>query len=466
MRSREFAKLPASAAACLVTICLLDGISAQERRIVVKDAVVDGLVIQEVLTDAAPAEGQPPQPAEPKPSQKPDEKGKPGGTPGKAEAKPGEKPAEKPAETGRPRRKPTKPADPEELKVRPDENDRIAFSFKNQDWEDVLEWLADVSHMSLQMEEVPPGFLSLTSRGRYSPDQVQDLVNSALINKGYTLLRNGEVLLVTKLERLDKSLVPRVDPKELEDRGTYEFVKCFFDLDSLVADAVAGEIQPMLSPHGKITALKTTNRLEVLETAGNMRRIRDFLDEEQSDRGKENVLREFKLRHVRATDVHETLHTILGLKKPGPTVALTPDQIGQMQQQFMQAAQMAAQQAGKGGGGSRTNTEVFLAVNNAENSILANAPPDKMTIIEQAVKAMDIPRNRSESLLSNLPRLRSYKLSGMDPASLVKVLDDLGNLDPHTRLEVDARSRSIIAFATPIDHVTIQAMVDKIDGTG
>ncbi|HYM98583.1 MAG TPA: proline-rich domain-containing protein, partial [Aestuariivirgaceae bacterium] len=372
---------------------------------------------------APPQQGEPPKEGQPP--------GQPGATPGKA----AEKPGEKPAEPGRPRRKPQGPASAEELKARPGSDGRITFSFKGQDWEDVLEWLADISEMSLQMEEVPPGFLNLTSRGRYTVEQVRDLVNSALINKGYTLLVNGEVLLVSKLKDLDKSLVPRVDPEDLEQRGAHEFVKTFFDLDSLLAETTAGELQPMLSPHGKITALKTTNRLDIVETAGNMRRIRDFLAEEQSDRGKENLLREFKLQFVRATDVYETLHTILGLKKVGPSVALTPDQIQQMQQQFMQAAQQAAQaaQAAKPGGGG-PGKEVYLAINKSENSILANAPADKMGIIEQAVKAMDIPKNKAESLLSNLPRLRSYKLSAVDPSSLVKVLDDLGNLDPHTKL--------------------------------
>jgi type II secretory pathway component GspD/PulD (secretin) len=390
--------------------------------------------------------------------------GAPGKEPGKPEAKPGEKPAEK-AEPARPRRKPAKPADPAEFQVRPGDDGKLSFSFKGQDWEDVLEWLADVSNASLQMEEVPPGYLNLTSRGRYTVEQIQDLINSALINKGFTILRNGEVLIVSKLDKLDKSLVPRVEPDELDQRGTYEFVKVFFDLKSLIAETTAEELKPMLSPSAKITALKTTNRLDIVETAGNLRRIRDFLQDEQSDRGKENVLKEFKLKYVRAGEVLDTLHSILGLKKPGPQVALTAEQIGQMQQQFMQAAQQAAANAA-GKGAAKDTKEIFLAINKSENSILANAPPDKMAIIEQAVKAMDIAKNKSESLLSNLPRLRSYKLTAVDPVSLVRVLEDLGNLDPLTRLEVDARSRSILAYATPIDHVTIQAMVDKIDGTG
>jgi type II secretory pathway component GspD/PulD (secretin) len=448
----RFAAVVAVCAAVFFCGAAFEPLPAQELRVITQDGAPKVAPPQ-----AAPAAPQQPEP--PKEGEKP--AGAPGATPGKPEAKPGEKPAE----PGRPRRKPSQPANPDELKSTIDDDGRVAFSFKGQDWEDVLEWLADISGASLQMEEVPPGFLNLTSRGRYTVKQVQDLFNAALNNKGYTLLRNGDILQVVKLEKLDKSLVPRVEPDELEQYGAYEFVKCFFDLDSLLADNTAEEIKPMLSPHGKITALKTTNRLDIVETAGNLRRIRDFFAEEQSDRGKENVLREFKLKFVRATDVYETLHTILGLKKVGPSVALTPDQIQQMQQQFMQAAQQAAQGQGKPGG-QGPGKEVYLAINKSENSILANAPPDKMTIIEQAVKAMDIAKNKSESLLSNLPRLRSYKLSNVDPASLVKVLEDLGNLDPQTRLEVDNRSRSIIAFATPIDHVTIQAMVDKIDGTG
>lgn len=455
--STRVAAVALGCGACLLSLSLFDRLFAQEPKL---EVVVQGGTVkvappgQPMPPGAAPQQGEPPKEGQPP--------APPGATPGKAEAKPGEKPAE----PSRPRRKPQGPASPEELKARPGNDGRITFSFKGQDWEDVLEWLADISEMSLQMEEVPPGFLNLTSRGRYTVEQVRDLINSALINKGYTLLVNSEVLIVSKLKDLDKSLVPRVDPEDLEQRGTHEFVKTFFDLDSLLAETTAGELQPMLSPHGKITALKTTNRLDIVETAGNMRRIRDFLAEEQSDRGKENLLREFKLQFVRATDVYETLHTILGLKKVGPSVALTPDQIQQMQQQFMQAAQQAAQGQGKPGGGGGPGKEVYLAMNKSENSILANAPPDKMGIIEQAVKAMDIPKNKSESMLSNLPRLRSYKLSAVDPSSLVKVLEDLGNLDPYTKLEVDMRSRSIIAFATPIDHVTIQAMVDKIDGTG
>jgi len=417
-----------------------------------------------------PLVGQPPEgerKAEtPKPGEQPKE-------PGKPDAKPGAKTEKKVAEPGRPRRKPQAPADPAELNAKPDDTGKISFSFKGQDWEDVLEWLADVSGLSLQMEEVPPGFFSLTTRGRYSVNQVVDLCNATLLGKGFTLLRDGEVLLVVKLEKMDKSLVPRVHPNELDERGTYEFVKCILELSSLVAESTAEELKPILSPHATITALKTTNRLDVLETAGNLRRIRDFLADEQSDRGRENLVREFKLRFVRATDALETLNTLLGLKSAkaaaaAPQPQMNPEQMAMMQQQqmAMMGGQPGQPPGGPHGAGAKGDSKIFLAINKRENSILANAPPDKMSIIEQAVKAMDLPQNKSESILANLPRLRTYHVTAVDPAALVKVLEDLAGLDPQTRLEVDDRSKSIIAFATPFDHVTIQAMVTKIDGTG
>src|SRR5262245_20870872 len=138
----------------------------------------------EAVKTAAPAQptppGQPPrQPSGQAPRGAPAGQEAPG-APAKAEQKPGEKPAE----PVRLPRKPRQPANPDELKVRPGDDGLLSFSFKGQDWEDVLGWLADCSDMSLQMEEVPPGFCNLTTRGRYKVEQVRDLINSVLINKG------------------------------------------------------------------------------------------------------------------------------------------------------------------------------------------------------------------------------------------------------------------------------------------
>ncbi len=368
---------------------------------------------------------------------------------------------------------PAKSPDAAELKVRPDENGMVSFSFKGQPWQAVLEWVADISHMSLDWQEIPAAFLDLTTRRKYTVDEARDLINSILLTKGFTLMRNGEVLIVANLKNLDVSLVPVVSPSELSNRGTFELVRTFFDLDRLQAETMADELKPLLSPYGKINALKTTNRLDVLETAGNLRRIREVIGAEQGESGKEHQLREFPLHNARADDVLTTLKQLLGIppeKAPGNGGGMSPDQMQQqmqqMQQQMMQQMQQQQGQHGPGDkkAGSREEDKIFLAINRRENSIMALATPDKLAVIEQAVLLLDVPTT-ANSPLAGVQRVQIYRLVAADPAPIVSVLKDMGNLDPSTRLEVDASNKAIIVSGPLVDHVTVRTLIDKLDGS-
>jgi type II secretory pathway component GspD/PulD (secretin) len=358
---------------------------------------------------------------------------------------------------------PERPADPRELEVKPADDGKISFSFKGQPWPAVLEWLADVSDMSLQWEEAPAGYLDLTTRGRYSVDQVRDLLNSVLLNKGFTVLRNGEVLIVANMKKLDASLVPRVMPGELDERGTYELARTFFDLDWLIADDAAKEINPLLSPFGKVTPLKATNRLDVLDTAGNLRRIRELLAEEQSESGQQRLVREFRLRFTRADEVLDTLNLLLGIE---PKQA-SPAGGGVDPRELMRAMMMAQQGGGQPGMAQpgKKESNIFLAINARENSILANAPPDKMGVIEQAIEAVDVPKSRGKGLMADAQKFKVYRLSGLQPDTLAKVLKDLGSLDPTTKIEVDTKKNALIVYGPIVDHLLVTDLVERLDGT-
>ncbi len=427
---------------------------------------------QPVAQPAVAVEAKTVKAPEGKPGEKPMADGKPSTEQAPAaDAKKAEKDKakekEKPPEPVRRPLEPKSPADPLEFKVRPNAEGLVSFSFKGQTWPDVLEWLAGINGLNLHWEEVPPGYLDLTTRGRYTPAEARDMINSVLLAKGYTMLVNGEILVVTNLKTLDVSLVPRITPQQLQERGTYELAWMLFDLDWLMADAVAEEIKPVLSPHGKVVASKTLNRLDVMDTVGNLRRIRDVLAEEQSTNTQGRLVRQFKLKHTTAAEMLETLNTLLGIKPKPNNEAMTPQQMQMAQQQAMMMAQQ--QQAGgqkPAAAAAKSEPQVFLAINVRENTILANAPPDKMAVIEQAVLAVDVPAERADALLGNVARLRVYRLTGMAPETLVKVLRDIGGLDPTSRLEVDAKNKAVIAYATLVDHLMIQSLVERLDGTG
>src|SRR5262249_3211631 len=141
-------------------------------------------------SQSAPSENSPkPDANKPSPDQssggdkKPDAEKKPDSQSSDDKSK--EKKAEETPPVKRPA-EPAKPADPEELKVRPDEAGLVSFSFKGQPWLPVLEWLADISHMSLDWQEIPGGYLDLTTRRKYTVDEARDLINSTLRGFGYT----------------------------------------------------------------------------------------------------------------------------------------------------------------------------------------------------------------------------------------------------------------------------------------
>ena len=421
-----------------------------------------------------------PMPSEPAPPGKPGEgeskeksdKDKPD-TPDGDKAKGADK--GKPDES-KPTLRPTKPpkqADPEELKIRPDKDGKVRFNFTGQAWLDVLQWLADISGMSLDWQELPSDYLNLVTQRSYTVEEARHVINRHLAVRGYSLLHQGEVLTVVNLKKLDPAMVPRVEPSALDDRDPSEFVKVSFSLDSLLAEVLVEELKPMLSPCGRLVALAGTNRLEAIDAAGNLREIRDVLTHEQSPGGRNLRVREFALQYARATEVLEQLQILLAIesKSSGPKGPMSHEQIQQMMQQQHQQQQQMMQEMqnrdpNKAKTPPKTKVEINLVANSRRNSIVAHAPPDKMAIIEQTVKTLDVQVDNGQSLLASLPRMQVYRLAAIDPEPLVKTLQEVGNLDPKTRLQIDKPNKSIIAYATLADHATIRAVVEKLDGTG
>lgn len=368
---------------------------------------------------------------------------------------------------------PPKPPDPAELKVRPDKDDKVNINFKGQPWPAVLEWLADISGKSFDWQESPGGFLNLTTSRGYTVAEMRDLINRLLLARGYTLLERGEVISLVNVKNIDPSMVPRIEPDELAARQPHEFVKVSFALERLMSETAVEELKPMLSPNGKLTAMPETNRIEAMDAVVNLREIRDLVAREQSAEVEKLRPRMFKLQYRRASEVVPQLQTLLGIQSTkAPAGPMDPQQQMQEAQQraMMQAMQQQQQQQQQGDKNKqpakpKQEAEINFLADDRNNCILAQAPPDKMAVIAQAIKVIDVPLDRPGSLQATIGRMQIYHLAAMNPEPLVRTLKEIGNLDLDTRLEVDQANRSIIAYATLADHVTIRALIEKLDGS-
>jgi type II secretory pathway component GspD/PulD (secretin) len=364
---------------------------------------------------------------------------------------------------------PPRAPDPREFDVRPDKSGRIEFSFHGQPWPDLLQWLALVGGYSLDWQELPDDYINLSTERSYPVREACDLINRLLFERGFTMIVKGDVMSVVKIEKLDPSLLPRVeDELQLQDLQPYDFVKLAFQLpEKFKADGAAGDIKPLLSTRATVQPLINTNRLLVIDIVANLREVSRLINSEHAAAVGSVVPQEFHLRFARADQVADQVMVLLGLD---PQTRRTPREAQQEMQLEQQRLQLFTQMQQRGTDVTKylrktDPPSVFLSVNQRGNSIVANAPPAEMEIIRRAVEMFDTPQGGVAGAEPAALSRSKYQLVTVNPQSVVSALTEIGDLDPRTRLKTDGNAKVIFAQATPADHRTIQSMIQSLDGS-
>lgn len=359
---------------------------------------------------------------------------------------------------------PPRVPDPRELEAKPNANGRVSFSFHGQSWPDVLQWLANVSELSLDWRELPSDYLNLTTQRSYTLAEARDLINRHLQARGYTLMLSGEVLSVFKLDAIDPSLAPRITEEELYDLQPHDIVKLSLELPKGIDVKQAVEdVKQALSKNAKVMPLTATKRLLMIDTVANLRMVSALLNAERLESESRVVPREFVLQHIQASSVIDTLYVVLGLDPNSQ-----PSQMElRMQQQKLELMQQLARR-GKDVTKllKKDGPPVYLAYNRQRNSVLANAPAEQMRIIERTIDALDVPVGGEEesSADASTRTLKQYRLKSIKPPALISAVEEIGNLSPRAELRGDTASKTLFARANKSDHQKIQQLIDQLDG--
>ncbi len=110
----------------------------------------------------------------------------------------------------------------------------LKFNFSGTRWLDVLDWFASQADLALQVDEPPVGTFSFSDPTRgYSISEGLDVINLALMKRGYSLVRRGRMLQVIDLElenadKLISEIAELVTPESLDNRGRSDIVSCVF----------------------------------------------------------------------------------------------------------------------------------------------------------------------------------------------------------------------------------------------
>src|SRR5690606_34057091 len=106
-------------------------------------------------------------------------------------------------------------------------------------------------------------------------------------------------------------------------------------------------------------------------------------------------------------------------------------------QKMMQKMAESRRGGGDSGGSQPSSSdqmEVQIVINSRQNSIVVHAPPTKLAVISEAVKMFDVPSEASLGRVNTSSEVKVYRLTQLDPAITVRMLQEAGDLSAATQL--------------------------------
>lgn len=358
---------------------------------------------------------------------------------------------------------PENPVSELESSVSADLEAKVTLEFRDQEWLPALQWLATQLEMNLDWQELPTDKFSLSSTQELTLKEAEDLFNMQLLARGFATVKRAGVLRVVSLKELDVTLVPRIEPADLDSLAKHSLVRVSFPLEWMIAEEAAKELQPLLSPYGKLFPMSSANRLEAVDAVVNLREFQRLLNNAENDETRRERVAEFRLQHRKAEEVAPKIRQLLGLPNDTNNSSAGQNQLDIEQARFRAEA---VKQMGRDATALITDKKpsIFLVVNEKENSLLVNAPPNKIEIVRQAVLAMDKELPERGSTWETISRVKVYDVSGFDPAIVTKIilsLQERDSIGKDATVQHESAYNRLIAFASPEDHLTISQVIES-----
>ncbi|MGD9688976.1 MAG: secretin N-terminal domain-containing protein [Phycisphaerales bacterium] len=276
------------------------------------------------------------------------------------------KPAVLEVKPAQPEGKPAPAAPPEA----PAADRPLSFNFKNTPWDMVVDFMARQTGLPVIQEAAPPAApVTFISGSEYTLEESLDIVNRMLWMHGLQLRREGNYLLLSKLEDAkarSRQFVGQVP----ESVGAADIVTLVLPLNNSTATLLSEKLSSLVTKGiGAITALPQQNALIVVDTAAQARRVHQIVSALDSKPAADSEFKLFPLKHAEAAAVFQALKGLVAEKQT--TVVIDKD------------------------GGRRVVQEenfqgISIQPDARTNSIIAVGPSARLRTVEEVVALLDV----------------------------------------------------------------------------
>ena len=188
---------------------------------------------------------------------------------------------------------------------------QIRFNFKQQSWDQVLDYFSRASGLPVvRSVEVPTGTVDYFHPSPYPLPKALETLNILLQTRNLMLRQEDGRLVLDALDESKRVNVPTF-VGELPSAVTPDtVVTLIVPLVNATAANVAEQLKSMVGEYGMLVAMPEQNSLLVVETAGNVRRLRMIVDELDRE-DVENSVEQIELQHADAEELMPVLQKLM-----------------------------------------------------------------------------------------------------------------------------------------------------------
>ncbi len=198
---------------------------------------------------------------------------------------------------------PALPAAPAELPKTPAKGN-IMLNFQGTPIADVLSYLSEAAGFVIVQETPVTGTVNVVSRQPVNAEEAVDLLNTVLVEKGFTALRSGRILkIVSRKEAQKRDLPVRTgsDPDKIPQRD--DMVTQILPLRYGEATKLVENLKPLLSETATINANEGSNSILLTDTQANIHRIAEIIRAIDTSVAGSSVLHVYALQFANAKEV-------------------------------------------------------------------------------------------------------------------------------------------------------------------
>ncbi|WP_197444046.1 secretin N-terminal domain-containing protein [Maioricimonas rarisocia] len=342
----------------------------------------------------------------------------------------------------------------------------LKFSFQNAPWPEVLAWFAELSGLTLDLTDTPPGEFNYVDDRPHTLPEALDVLNGYLLPRGFVLIRRDRFLAVLSTKNpILPNLIPTVPASRLDEYGDNELLRVTVSVTGLEPQDVAEQLGKLLGAHGEAIPVDASQSVVLQGFCKSLRSTVELLSAAVvPPADDELVFRSFTLEHIPAIDAERQIQNLFGLGS-------NPFRSSMARREAYSRRGRDRDDDDEDRRSGPTPLVQNLALNmkvsamRTSNSLLVTATPAAIELIENILETIDTPPPGGTAAVftDTRPVLRVYTVEDADEDDVAETIDAVM---PGVVINEDGRHDSVHIYATPQEHREVEELIRVIDRGG